>query len=168
MFTVVLVLMITLFTAARMMKSSNLTLGTNIFLFFLSANKDLEFLLQQGGSNKVEKISASDNQHLSFPLCSNIKHASVLFPTNKTYFLFPIFSFLQAQFQLASPVPVELRSPLSLIITIYPPPLTHQGCMKYFLSGIQSFSRRICLTKRRIVNIKNASKKPISQNNSYI
>ena len=34
-----------------------------------------------------------------------------------------------------------------------------QGCTKYFLSGIQSFSRRICLMKRGIIIIKKCDKK---------
>ena len=36
-----------------------------------------------------------------------------------------------------------------------------QGCTKYFLSGIKSFSRRICLTKHAIIHIENCNKKPI-------
>ena len=35
----------------------------------------------------------------------------------------------------------------------------NQGCTKYFLSGIQSFSQRNCLTKRGIVYIKKMQQK---------
>ena len=40
-------------------------------------------------------------------------------------------------------------------------PTQQQGSTKYFLSGIQRFSRRICLMKCGIVIIKNATKKTI-------
>ena len=39
--------------------------------------------------------------------------------------------------------------------------ISEQGCIEYFLSGIQSFSRRICLTKHAIVYIKKCNKKPL-------
>ena len=78
-FIVVLVLRIILFTVARMMKSPNPTLGTNIFLFFLSSNKDQEFLLQQGGSNQLP--TKLGQLEISFPFVSNNSRISII-----TYF----------------------------------------------------------------------------------